>query len=171
MPIQIIAIIQALAAGGSLVPHAAGGLIVTLGSSGYVAGTYLSTSALAAYLTAAGVTAAAGIWTVLGLSGLIGSAGFMGSTIGANGLVGWLMGIGILPSTPIWIPILTVISGIGIPILLVWTFFKYRKTIQKIYSIQEGEEIIFTDTEARMVEKVLLLTHKQSKTPDDRPIK
>ena len=38
MPIPLIPIIPALLAGGSLVPHAGGGLIVT-GVSGYVAGT------------------------------------------------------------------------------------------------------------------------------------
>jgi hypothetical protein len=36
------AAVAALAAGGYLVPHAAGGMIV-YGSTGYVAGTYLST--------------------------------------------------------------------------------------------------------------------------------
>jgi hypothetical protein len=40
MPIPLIPIISALAAGGSLVPHATGGLIVT-GAGGYIAGTFL----------------------------------------------------------------------------------------------------------------------------------
>ena len=40
MPLPLIPVISALAAGGWLVPHAAGGLIVT-SASGYVAGTYL----------------------------------------------------------------------------------------------------------------------------------
>ena len=40
MPLPLIPIISALAAGGTLVPHAAGGMIVT-SAAGYVAGTYL----------------------------------------------------------------------------------------------------------------------------------
>jgi len=55
MPIPLMAIISALAAGGSLVPHAAGGMIVT-GAGGYVAGTYLSTTAIASLLAAATAT-------------------------------------------------------------------------------------------------------------------
>lgn len=50
MPIILVEIISALASGGSLVPHAAGGLIVS-GSSGYVANTYLSTAAVSSLIT------------------------------------------------------------------------------------------------------------------------
>ena len=45
MPLPLIPIITARAAGGSLVPHAAGGMIVTA-ASGYVTGTYLITATL-----------------------------------------------------------------------------------------------------------------------------
>ena len=48
MPLPLIPIISTLAAGGSLVPHAAGGMIVT-SAAGYVAGTYLSTAAIGGY--------------------------------------------------------------------------------------------------------------------------
>ena len=44
MPLPII--IAALAAGGTLVPHAAGGLIVS-SASGYIAGTYIGTATIA----------------------------------------------------------------------------------------------------------------------------
>jgi hypothetical protein len=40
MPLPLIPIISALATGSSLVPHAAGGLIVT-GASGYITGLFL----------------------------------------------------------------------------------------------------------------------------------
>lgn len=49
MPLPLIPIITALAAGGTLVPHAAGGMIVT-SATGYVAGTYLSTTAIGSLL-------------------------------------------------------------------------------------------------------------------------
>ena len=46
MAIPLIPIMTALAAGGSLVPHAAGGLMVSSATAGgYVAGTYLGTTA------------------------------------------------------------------------------------------------------------------------------
>ena len=61
MPLPLIPIAAALAAGGSLVPHAAGGLIVTAtAGGGYVAGTYLSTAAVTSLFV--------GGLTVLGLS-------------------------------------------------------------------------------------------------------
>ena len=74
MPLPLLPIIPALLAGGSLVPHAAGGLIVS-GASGYVAGTYLSSAAIASLLTGAGAALGAGVLTVTGVAGaIIGSA-------------------------------------------------------------------------------------------------
>jgi hypothetical protein len=52
-------VIGALLAGGTLVPHAAGGMIVS-GATGYVAGTYLSTTAITSVLSATTATAAIG---------------------------------------------------------------------------------------------------------------
>ena len=162
MPIPIIVIVQALAAGGTLVPHAAGGLIVT-GAAGYITSTYISTAALASYLAGVGITAAVSLGTILSISGILGSAGFMGSTIGATGITGWLMGLGILPATPIWLPILTVFSIVGLPILFAWSIYKYRKTVNRVLSASDAEELIFSKTEARMVQKILLLTHSKQK--------
>ena len=59
MPIPLIPIISALATGGTLVPHAAGGLIVT-GASGYITGTFLSTAAISGLLATASATLGAG---------------------------------------------------------------------------------------------------------------
>jgi len=59
MPIPLIPIISALATGGTLVPHATGGLIVT-GASGYIAGTFLSTTAISGLLATASATLGAG---------------------------------------------------------------------------------------------------------------
>ena len=58
MPLPLIPAIAALVAGGTLVPHAAGGLIVT-SVGGYVAGTYLSTVAIST-LVASGVARQSG---------------------------------------------------------------------------------------------------------------
>jgi len=52
MPLPLISIIPALIAGGSLVPHAAGGMMVT-SVAGYVAGMYLSTAAITGLIAAA----------------------------------------------------------------------------------------------------------------------
>jgi hypothetical protein len=54
MPLPLIPVIAALAAGGTLVPHAAGGMIVT-SAAGYVAGTYLTTAALGGLFAAASI--------------------------------------------------------------------------------------------------------------------
>lgn len=70
MPIPIVPIIAALAAGGTLVPHAAGGLIVT-SVSGYVAGTYLSTAAIGGLLTATSTVLGAGALCLSGVAGSI----------------------------------------------------------------------------------------------------
>lgn len=59
MPLPLIPIIAALAAGGTLVPHAAGGMIVT-SATGYVAGTYLSTAAIGSILAAGSTALGAG---------------------------------------------------------------------------------------------------------------
>jgi hypothetical protein len=76
MPLPLIPIITALAASGGLVPHAAGGMIVTMGASGYTAGTYLSSAAIAPLVTGAGAVLGAGALTTTGAAGAnIGSAG------------------------------------------------------------------------------------------------
>lgn len=64
-PLPLAPIIAALYLGGTLVPHAAGGLSVTAaGGSGYVAGTYLSTTAIVSIVTlmSAGLIASTPLW-------------------------------------------------------------------------------------------------------------
>ena len=118
MPLPLIAILPALSAGGVLVPHAAGGMIVTtVTGTGYIAGTYLSTFAIGSIITAA--TAAFGasaIFASLVVASLIGGAGIFGTTIGATGITGALMSAGLIASTPLWIPVaigVAVIGGFG----------------------------------------------------------
>lgn len=152
MPIPLVPLISAFAAGGHLVPHAAGGLIVSMASTGYVAGTYLSTGAIVSLVTAASAVLGAGVLSVTGFaSAIIGSAGIFGTTIGASGLTGFLMSAGILPSTPILIPIVAggAIAG-GI-----YLSFQLLRLRRKLDSAKDGTEVKFTENEARIIEAVI----------------
>lgn len=151
MPIPLIPIIAALAAGGSLVPHAAGGLIVT-GASGYVAGTFLSTAAISGLLTTASATLGVGALYLSGATAsIIGSAGIFGTTIGASGITGFLMSAGIISSTPIWVPIAVGGAALGCS----YGGFRLLKLKQKIKTTPNEEEAQFTETEARIIENLI----------------
>lgn len=159
MPLPLIPIVAALAAGGSLVPHAAGGMIVTLGTTGYVAGTYLSSAAIASLVTGAGAVLGAGALTLTGAAGaIIGSAGIFGTTIGASGLTGILMSAGILPATPIGVPI--AVGGLAVGAgYLSYVLLKLRK---KLRAGSNGKEVQFTETEAKIIEALIRRTAKKS---------
>lgn len=161
MPLPLIPIVAALAAGGSLVPHAAGGMIVTLGTTGYVAGTYLSSTAIASLVTGAGAVLGAGALTLTGAAGaIIGSAGIFGTTIGASGLTGILMSAGILPATPIGVPI--AFGGLAVGAgYLSYVLLKLKK---KLRAVSNGKEVQFTETEAKIIEA--LLRRNAKKSPD-----
>jgi hypothetical protein len=166
MPIPIVAIIPALIAGGTLVPHVSGGLIVT-GASGYVASTFISTAALGSFLANAGLTCAgvgvtAFIGSIFGLSGIIGSAGFMGSTLGATGITGWLMGIGAVSATPIIVPVLAILLFLCLLIAFFWNGRLYLNIIKKVCTTEDGQELIFTRSEAKKIQR-LLIYHSRKK--------
>lgn len=149
MPLPLIPIIAALAAGGTLVPHAAGGMIVTAATGGYIAGTYLSTAAITSLLVTATTTLGVGAAVVTGAaSAIVGSAGIFGTTIGATGITGMLMSAGILPSTPIVVPV-----AVGTAVLggsyVTYILFKLKRKLQ---AVKEGEEIYFKDIEAKIIE-------------------
>lgn len=148
MPLPLVAIISALYAGGSLVPHAAGGLIVT-SAGGYVAGTYLSSAAVASLLTGVGAALGTGALTVTGAAAaIIGSAGIFGTTVGASGLTGILMSAGILPATPIGIPFAIGTAGVGVAYLS-YLLLRLRK---KLKAAAGGAEVQFTELEAKIIE-------------------
>jgi len=152
MPLPLIPVIAALAAGGSLVPHAAGGLIVTMGASGYVAGTYLSSAAVASLVTGAGALLGAGALTLTGATAaIIGSAGIFGTTIGASGLTGVLMSAGILPATPIGVPIAVGGAAVGAGYLS-YLLLKLRTKLRRV---KEGQEVQFSELEAKIIEAVI----------------
>jgi hypothetical protein len=154
MPLPLIPIIAALAAGGSLVPHAAGGMIVT-SAVGYVAGTYISTAAIGGLLAAASTTLGAGALYLSGAAGsFLGSAGIFGTTVGASGVTGALVSAGIVSSTPIWVPFViggAVIGASG----LGYGSYRLLKLKQKIGSTANSEEAHFTKTDAKIVEKII----------------
>lgn len=151
MPLPLIAIIAALSAGGSLVPHAAGGLIVT-SASGYVTGTYLSTAAIGGLITTASTTLGAGALYLSGAAaGIIGSAGIFGTTIGATGITGALMSAGIISSTPIWVPVAVGGAALGCG----YGSYRLIKLRQKINTTPEGHEAQFTETEAKIIENLV----------------
>ncbi|MCY3725634.1 MAG: hypothetical protein OXF95_03235 [Rhodobacteraceae bacterium] len=167
MPAPLL--IPALLAGGTLVPHAAGGLIVTGGSlatgaSGYVAGTFLSTAAIS-NLIGAGLFSSGAITGALGVligSSLIGTSGFLGTGIGATGLTGIGISLGLVATTPIWIPVATAAGGLavfGATGYLAYDEVKRRRLEdsinKKIKSQKIGEEIEFTEEEAEYIENRL----------------
>lgn len=158
MPLPLIPVIAALAAGGTLVPHAAGGLIVTAATGGYVAGTYLSTAAIASIVVGATATAGAGVAAVTGAaSALIGGAGIFGTTVGATGLTGVLMSVGVLPATPIVVPLAIGGATLGGG-YLVYYLIRLRR---KVTSAKEGEEVQFTAKEAKVIETLVRLFAKR----------
>jgi len=151
MPLPLIPAIAALAAGGTLVPHAAGGLIVT-SASGYVAGTYLSTASITALLASGTTAVGTGVAVVSGaVAGIVGSAGIFGTTIGATGVTGLLMSAGIIASTPVWVPVAAVGAGAGLT-FGAYKFFALRK---KLVTNPEGTEAEFTEGEAKVIEWLL----------------
>jgi hypothetical protein len=120
MPIPLIPVIAAWVAGGTLVSHAAGGLIVT-GAGGYVAGTYLSCTALTAIAAAstavAGTCAAAAAVvanTIGATSATVATAATAAGTTVASaaGAKGALITAGMLPAAPIWVPI--AVTGVAL---------------------------------------------------------
>jgi hypothetical protein len=151
MPLPLVPIIAALAGGGTLVPHAAGGLIVT-SASGYVAGTYLSTAAITSLLVGSVSVVGAGAAVVSGVAAsVIGSAGIFGTTIGATGLTGALMSVGLIEATPIWVP--AAIGGAAVG--LGYGAFRYWRLRGKVTSTPQGEEAQFTEAEAKLIERLL----------------
>lgn len=155
MAFPMVAIISALKCGGTLVPHAAGGMIVT-STGGYVAGTYLSTTAIGSLLAASSTALGASAVCLTGAaSKLIGGAGIFGTTVGATGIKGFLMSAGIISSTPIWIPV--VVGGIALcgAVGLGYGGYKLMQLRQKIEATPVGDEAQFLEDEAQIVEGII----------------
>ena len=167
MPLPLIPVISALVAGGTRVPHAAGGMIVT-SASGYVAGTYLSTAAIGGLLTAASTTLGAGALYISGAaSSMIGTAGIFGTQVGASGITGALMSAGIISSTPLWVPFATGGAAIGGAAVFSYGGYRLIKLKRKIRGGKEGQEVQFTETDAKMIERIIIRIGKKDKPNDD----
>jgi hypothetical protein len=159
MPIPLIPIISALAAGGTLVPHISGGLIVT-GASGYVTGTFLTTAAINGLLATASATLGAGALYLSGATAsIVGSAGILGTSIGATGITGALMSVGIISSTPVWIPFVAGGAALGCG----YGSYRLFKLKRKLNETPEGVETQFTETEAKIIEKIIKRLAKKGK--------
>lgn len=161
MPLPLIPIVTALAAGGTFVPHAAGGLIVTFAAAGgYVAGTYLSTAAVGSLLAGGIAVLGAGTAVVTGAaSAAVGSVGIFGTTIGATGITGALMSAGLISATPIWIP-LAVGGGVISIFAGAYKVYVLRK---KIRGTPSGLEAQFTEQEAQAIERIIRLAVKHKR--------
>ncbi|GGO80034.1 hypothetical protein GCM10011348_15820 [Marinobacterium nitratireducens] len=132
-------------------------------SGGYVAGTFLSTAAVNGLLATASATFGAGALYLTGATtGIVGSAGIFGTTIGATGITGALMSAGLLSSTPVWVPIAGGTAALG----CTYIGYKLYKLRHKLITTPDGEEAIFTEDEAKMIEKVILRLGRDEK-PDD----
>lgn len=162
MPLPLVPVISALVAGGTLVPHAAGGMIVT-SASGYIAGTYLSTATITALLAGGATALGTGAAVVSGAAaGIVGSAGIFGTTIGASGIIGMLMSAGIIASTPVWVPVAIAGAGVGVS----YGAFRYYRLRKKLQATPEGVETQFTETEAKVIEWLLRRFANKAKRDD-----
>lgn len=158
MPIPLLAIVSALAAGGTLVPHAAGGMIVNA-AGGYVAGTYLSTAAISSVVAAATATLGAGAAAALGTaSAIVGGAPAVVATVGTTGVVGRVAAAVASPIAKVLFPI--AICGVAIiTVALVGYLVRLR---WKVRNAKEGEEKLFSEREAKVVQVLLLQVAKKS---------
>lgn len=149
MPFPIIAALPALAAGtATLVPHAAGGWIVT-GSAGYMAGTYITAGSVAAAIASVGGLGAA---IATATSASMGSLGFMGTTIGATGIKGALASAGLIASTPIWVAAAK-LAGITIGASGgLW----FARLAHKIHKARHGKSVVFTKRETGLISWMLV---------------
>lgn len=167
MPIPFIPVITALCAGGSLVPHAAGGLIVS-GASGYVAGTYLSTAAVTAILastTAAGAAGIAATVSAIGsaLSGTANSAASSVGLVSGHGLLGLAGGVLLSPAS------LTVLAGGACCAGVVYYRRKKRqKDFEHLLSTLRSTngEKVFSEDEAILIESLIRRVAKHLPKPD-----
>ncbi|KGG84795.1 hypothetical protein P609_15315 [Comamonas thiooxydans] len=92
----------------------------------------------------------------------MGSAGIFGTTIGASGLTGVLMSAGILPATPVAVPIAIGAAGLGTGYLS-YLLLKLRK---KLRAAQGGAEVQFTELEAKIIEALIRRFVKKSSDSD-----
>ncbi|MEY3788130.1 MAG: hypothetical protein RIQ94_1722 [Pseudomonadota bacterium] len=89
---------------------------------------------------------------------VIEGAGIFGTIIGATGITGILMSVGILPSTPV---ILLILAG-GFLVGCGYGSYRIFKLKQKLGATIEGEEAHFSDSEAKIIEAILKKISKKT---------
>ena len=89
--------------------------------------------------------------SVFAASAVVGSSGIFGTTIGASGVTGTLMSVGVLPATPIVVPasIALLMAGGG------YLSYRFLRLKNKIKSAENGQEVIFTEKEASIIEAII----------------
>lgn len=161
MLMPLIPVIAALLAGGVIVPHAAGGVIVS-GAAGYIAGTYLSTAALGTILSVVTISVGATAAALTGVAGaVIGGAGIFGTTIGSSGIIGGLMSVGLISSTPVIVPVTIASVAVGGVAAATFGVVRLRRLKSKINGAGLGQEVIFTEKEAKFIEQILRVQYKK----------
>jgi hypothetical protein len=164
MPIPLIPIVTAILAGGSLVPHAAGGMIVS-GAAGYVAGTYLSTTAVTGIMTAIGAGAIASVGTLgtfasrmLAKTAVTSAAATTG--VAATGTAAVATGISattaatttaLVSLAPTLLSVTAGLTALG----LGYRAYKFYELKRKVARVPKGQEALFTEKEAKLVEDVV----------------
>jgi hypothetical protein len=159
IPVALLPILSGVVPGASIVAHSSGGLILS-GANGYVAGTFISTALIKTTFVSLGLISSAWLCVTGALAAIWGSAGIFGTTVGASGIKGFLMATGVISSTPVWMPVACIaatgaaISSAVLPMI---------RLIRKLKAIPDGQEAIFTEKEAKMIEHVLSRLAKRKK--------
>ncbi len=163
-------VMAALLAGGSLVPHAAGGLIVSSAGS-YVAGTYLSTSAISSILLTLGATTtgfgAIALPRITSIARTLKFASIGGATVAtgvetaavtaASSAVTTTATAAATTTASVASSIVLPLLGIGLAALVVYLYRLYKKVndFSKKALPGSNEELKFTENEAKVLEAII----------------
>lgn len=158
MSIPLLPVYIALKAGGTLVPHAAGGMIVR-SAVGYVAGTYLSTTAIGGILGSIGAGVLASVVAtksmITGMLHRTAITGVAASTVAGRAAVG---ATGVISASTI-----TSISAGVLAVSFGYSIYRFTKLKQKINQTKQGNEIFFDEKEAKIVERAINLIANKDK--------
>ena len=153
MPIPLIPVVTAILAGGALVPHAAGGLIVT-SAAGYVAGTYLSTTVVAGIMTAVGAGAIASVGTLTAFASRMLAKTAVTSAVATTGVTATgtaAVATGVLSLAPALLSLTAALTILG----LGYRAYQFYELQSKVSKSPEGHEVVFTEDEAKLFEDVI----------------
>lgn len=171
MPIPLIPIITALLAGGALVPHAAGGMIVT-SAMGYVTGTYLSTVAITGIFSTIGSIVSAGALTAIAPSilartaaGTLARTAVTGAATTGTVTTGTVTAAALGASAPALLSLTAGFLALG----LGYRTYRFYELKRKVTQTPEGEEVVFTEKEAQLVEAAIKLLANKNQSSSNEP--